>query len=70
MVVLRGDMGVGSGGIRGWLCTRRGELEIGPDFGPSSTPLRAPRTPQNRAFWSPGSINYGERLVRSALATR
>ena len=34
MVVRGGAMGVGSGGLGGWLCTRRGELEIGPKFGP------------------------------------
>ena len=42
MVVLGGHMGVGSGHLEGWLCTRRGELEIGPNFGPSGYPPEGP----------------------------
>ena len=33
MVVRGGAMGMGSGGLGGWLCTRRGEKK-NPDFGP------------------------------------
>ena len=43
MVVLGGHMGVGFGHLEGWLCTRRGELEIGPNFGPSRYPRGPPK---------------------------
>ena len=50
MVVLGGDSGVGSGGLGGWLCTRRGELEIGPDFDPPAAPEGPCRPPKSIIF--------------------
>ena len=47
MVLPRPHIPPNMGGPEAQFGTLRGELEIGPDFGPSSTPLRAPRTPQN-----------------------
>ena len=38
MVVPGGDMWVVMGGPEGQFCTVRGELELGPDFGPSMHP--------------------------------
>ena len=57
MVVLGGHMGVGSGHLGGWLCTRRGELEIGPDLEPSGALWRTPCAP----LTSHPSAHYGEK---------